>query len=92
MRAAVALLLSGGWAAMPAHAQDLEPKVYSASPIGANFLVTSYSWSGGDVLTDQLSPLPTSSRRAGVAIGLGHTFGVFGKLGRQGHYPGLLAV
>jgi hypothetical protein len=83
MPAAIAFLLSGGWLAMPANAQDLEPKVYAASPIGANFLVTSYSWSGGDVLADPTVPITDIHADVqALAVGAGHSFGVFGKLGR----------
>jgi hypothetical protein len=83
IRAAIAFLLSVGWKVMPAHAQDLEPKVYAASPTGANFLVASYSWSGGDVLFDPTSVITdVHADVQALAIGLGHTFGVFGKLGR----------
>jgi hypothetical protein len=65
----------------PARAQDMEPKAYSASPVGANFLVTSYSWSSGNVVSDPT--LPISNVHAdvqGLAIGAGHTFNLFGDL------------
>ena len=66
----------------PTFAQEMEPKAYSASPIGANFLVTSYTWSTGSVVSDPT--LPVSDVRAGVhglVVGLGHTFNAFGNLG-----------
>jgi hypothetical protein len=64
-----------------ASAQDMEPRAYSASPVGANFIVIGYSHSAGAVVFDP--SLPVSDVHAdvdGVAIGLGHTFGLFGKL------------
>jgi hypothetical protein len=68
---------------MPALGQDLEPKVYAASPTGANFLVASYAWSGGEVLVDPTVPVTdVHASVQSLAIGVGHTFGVFGKLGR----------
>jgi len=68
---------------MPARGQDLEPKVYAASPTGANFLVTSYSWSGGDVLADPTVAITDIHADVqALAVGAGHSFGVFGKLAR----------
>ena len=40
-----------------APAQDLEPKAYSASPIGTVFLVAGAARSSGSVLTDPTLPL-----------------------------------
>ena len=82
-RAAIAFLLSGAWVTMPARAQDLEPKAYSASPTGANFLVAAYSWSGGDVVFDPTSVITdVHADVQALAVGAGHSFGVFGKLAR----------
>jgi len=69
-------------AAAQAAAQDMEPRAYSASPIGANFLVASYNWSNGSVVLDPT--LPISDVHAdvqGAVIAMGHTFNVLGKLG-----------
>jgi hypothetical protein len=60
----------------------MEPRAYSASPVGANFLVVSYGRSTGSVVFDP--SLPLSNVRATVsatAAGVGHTFDLFGKLG-----------
>jgi hypothetical protein len=68
--------------AASAGAQDMEPKAYSASPVGANFLVGSYSWSGGAVVFDPT--LPVSDVHAdvnGFALAVGHSFDLFGDLG-----------
>src|SRR5262245_26036703 len=68
-------------AATPAFAQDMEPRAYSASPVGANFLVTSYSWSTGSVVFDPT--LPISDIQAdvqGLAVAVGHSFNLLGNL------------
>ena len=47
-----ALLPAGG-----AFGQDLEPRSYSSSPVGANFLVAGYGHSSGDVVFDAAAPI-----------------------------------
>ncbi len=80
MRAAVTValvLLVSGRAA----GQEMEPKAYSASPTGANFLVAAASRSSGSILFDPTLPITDAKATiSGVAIGLGTTFGLFGKL------------
>jgi hypothetical protein len=79
----ITLLLSGAGTVTSAVAQDLEPRAYAASPIGANFLVASYSWSGGSVVVDPTVAVSDVNADVQVlAIGAGHSFGVFGKLAR----------
>ena len=64
-----------------ARAQDLEPKAYSASPVGAAFLVVGIARSTGSVLTDPTLPLTdVEAKINGVPIAAGYTFGLFGKL------------
>lgn len=68
-------------AALPARAQELEPRAYAPSPMGANFLLASYSYQSGDVLFDPA--LPFSDVRAfihGASGGYGHTFSLFGHI------------
>src|SRR5580765_9114754 len=63
-----------------ARAQDLEPRSYSPSPIGLNFVVASYSYSSGAVIVDP--SLPVSDVKAfmnGDVVGWGRTFGVVGR-------------
>ena len=63
-----------------ARAQDLEPRSYSPSPVGVNFVVASYSYSSGAVIVD--ASLPLSDVKAymnGVVLGWGRTFGVVGR-------------
>jgi len=67
---------------IPAAAQEMEPKAYSASPVGANFLVSSFTRSTGAIVFDPA--LPISDIQAGVnglVVGVGHTMNLFGKLG-----------
>ena len=67
-------------AALPAPAQELEPRAYAPAPIGANFFIVAYSYQSGEVLFDP--SLPFSDVNAyvnGVAGGYGHTFSLFGR-------------
>ena len=71
------LAITGGGA----RAQDLEPKSYSASPVGAAFLVVGLARSTGSVLTDPTLPVTdVEAKINGVPLAAGYTFGVFGKL------------
>ena len=68
-------------AAAPAAAQEMEPKAYSASPVGATFLVAAISRSTGSVVLDPTLPIQDIDASInGVATGLGTTFSLFGKL------------
>jgi hypothetical protein len=64
-----------------ATAQDMEPKSYSASPVGANFFVGSFSWSTGSVVFDPTLPLSdVHADVQGFVAAVGHSFDLFGKL------------
>ena len=66
--------------AHPLNAQDLEPRAYSASPIGLRFVVGAVTRSGGGVLVDP--SLPVEDVEASVnafALGVGSTFALFGR-------------
>lgn len=68
--------------AIPGLAQDLEPRAYSASPVGLNFAVLGFGYSTGSVLFDPT--LPISDVKANLNIptaGYGRTFGLFGRQG-----------
>ena len=68
-------------ASTAAAAQDMEPRAYSASPVGANFLVGSFTRSTGSVVFDPT--LPFSDVRAtveGAVLAVGHSFDLFGDL------------
>jgi hypothetical protein len=59
-------------------AQDLEPRAYSASPVGTTFLVLGVARSSGGVFTDPSLPLEDVHATLGVAtVGVGHTFDLF---------------
>jgi len=81
-RSIVAALTCAALAVARAHAQDLEPRAYSASPVGLNFLVIGYGWSAGSVVVDPTLPISdVPAAVQGPTIGIGHTFNVFGDLG-----------
>ena len=64
-----------------ATSQELEPRAYSPSPVGANFLLLAYARSSGGVVFDP--SLPFSDVEAAVNAGslvYGRTFGLGGRL------------
>jgi Putative MetA-pathway of phenol degradation len=50
------------------HAQDLEPRAYTNSPIGLNFVIVGYGYAKGSVLTDPSLPLENVSNESNVGI------------------------
>lgn len=50
----------------PGHAQELEPRAYTNTPIGMNFLVLGFSHSAGSILTDPSLPIENVSNEADV--------------------------
>jgi hypothetical protein len=59
----------------------MEPKAYSASPVGATFLVAGVSRSTGSVVFDPSLPLrDVNAGINGIFAGVGTTFSAFGKL------------
>lgn len=62
-------------------AQDLEPRAYSASPVGTSFAGIGFARSSGDISFDPSIPITNAKATLySPAVGLGHTFGVFGRL------------
>lgn len=58
-------------------AQELEPRTYSPSPIGTNFLGLAYNRLTGDVLTDPSLPISNVQAQINtVALGYVRTFGL----------------
>ena len=55
-------------AAAPAAAQDMEPKAYSASPVGATFLVASAVRSTGSVVFDPTVPITDVKAKIKAAV------------------------
>ena len=65
----------------PVSAQELEPKAYSASPVGATFLLTSVARSTGSIVFDPSIPITDVDATINAAFfGIGTTFDMFGKL------------
>jgi len=63
----------------PAAAQELEPRAYSASPVGANFASVGYLHSWGALLFDPAIPITESDAKLnGATLGYGRTFGLAG--------------
>jgi len=61
-------------------AQDLEPRAYSAKPIGVVFVLASASHSTGSVVFDPtLRIANVSAKLNAVIVGGGYSFGLFGK-------------
>ncbi len=63
-----------------ARAQEMEPRAYSASPTGANFLVLGLARSEGSVLLDPSLPVTNVEAKINTAsIGYQRTFGLAGR-------------
>lgn len=78
-RLAALLALSGCWAAS-CRAQEIEPRSYSPSPSGVNFLVGVWAHSEGGVLTDPSIPVTDiNAKISALATGYGRTFGLAGR-------------
>jgi hypothetical protein len=66
--------------AISAAAQDLEPRAYSPSPIGTNFVGLGFGRSSGDVTLDPSIPLTDINGTFYTpTLGLGRTFALFGR-------------
>jgi len=76
-----AVLLLAMLCATRAAGQELEPRAYSASPIGTNFLVVGIGRSTGDVVFDPTVPLADVHADINAAtLGAGRTFNLGGRL------------
>ncbi len=63
-----------------ARAQDLEPRAYSASPVGLSFALVAFSRSTGGVVTDPSIPVTNAEAHINAfTLGYGHTFGFLGR-------------
>jgi hypothetical protein len=72
----IGLVCAGG----PSLAQDLEPRAYTASPVGLNFLVVGGGRLSGDVIFDTTIPVTDVHASANtVNVGAGRTFSFFGR-------------
>jgi hypothetical protein len=79
-RRAIGLLaLAALFPAACAAAQDLEPRAYSASPVGANFVVVGYGQSNGRIMFDADAPITNARADLNLAtVGYGHVFDLGG--------------
>jgi hypothetical protein len=69
----------------PASAQEIEPRAYSRAPVGTQYVVVSYAYSSGDVLTDASLPLRDVDVKFGaVSLAYGRTFGLAGRQANVG--------
>jgi outer membrane putative beta-barrel porin/alpha-amylase len=79
-RWAAVLALSSCWAAAAIHGQEIEPRAYSPSPSGVNFLVMVAGRSEGGVLTDPALPVTDIEAKIdALAFGYGRTLGIAGR-------------
>ena len=63
-----------------ARAQELEPRAYSTSPVGTNFVAVVWTILDGDVLFDPTVPITNAHADIDVAtFGYGRTFGLWGR-------------
>jgi hypothetical protein len=73
-------LVSGLAIPFLAAAQELEPRAYSASPIGTTFVVLGFGGSSGGVSFDPTIPITNASASLYFpTLGLAQTFGAFGR-------------
>jgi hypothetical protein len=63
-----------------AYAQELEPRAYSAAPIGTNFLLAGYTRTSGSVSLDPSLPITNVEATINtVSLGYSRTFALFGQ-------------
>lgn len=83
LRAVVVLLLVFQLltlATSKACAQDLEPRSYTNTPVGVNFLIAGYAYQEGDVVTDPGLPLEDAEVHVHSAVAAyARSFGLLGK-------------
>ena len=66
--------------ALPAAAQEIEPRAYSASPVGTNFAVLGYGGTTGDVVFDSSAPFTdVEAEVSTVSAAFGRVFALGGR-------------
>jgi hypothetical protein len=81
----VSWTLRACWAAGACHAQEIEPRAYSPSPSGVNFVLAVGAHSEGGVLTDPSLPVTDIDAKIDALVtGYGRTFGFFGRSANAG--------
>jgi Putative MetA-pathway of phenol degradation len=77
---AVVVILAAAVVCSAVRAQELEPRSYSNSPTGLNFLIAGYSYATGSVLTDPALPLENVTNDAHFGfLAYARSLNVFGK-------------
>lgn len=80
-------------------AQEMEPRAYSPNPVDVTFILAAFGRSTGGILTDPSLPIDDVDAELNAgAIGVGHTFGLFGRSASislaqpyiSGHFEGTL--
>ena len=80
MRACLACALLALVSTSAIRGQELEPRVYLASPVGSNVIVVAAARSTGDVILDPTIPIENVHARVGaIVFGYYRTFGLFGR-------------
>src|SRR5690242_3728964 len=80
---AAALVATGLVAAITAEAQQLEPRAYSNTPVGMNFLILGYGFSTGDVSLDTSLPIEDAKFSVhSTFLAYARALDVFGRAGK----------
>jgi hypothetical protein len=70
---------------MNLHAQDLEPRAYSNTPVGMNFLLVGYQYSQGGLLFDPAVPITDADANVNMGLlGYVHTLAIADKSAKVG--------
>ena len=66
-----------------AEAQDLEPRAFSNTPVGLNFLILGYTYTKGDVAFDTSSPIKDAELTVnGAVLAYARSLDVWGRAGK----------
>lgn len=80
---AAVLVLALAASATGTRAQDIEPRAYSNTPIGVNFLIASYIYSEGGVATDPALPLQNANLKTqATVLAYARSLDVWGQSGK----------
>lgn len=72
--------LAASVATSPVCAQELEPRAYTNTPVGINFLLAGYGYQDGDVATDPSLPIEDAQVHIHTAlVAYARSFGILGK-------------
>ena len=83
LRAATVLVLMSP--VFSAHTQDLEPRAYTNTPVGMNFLLVGYQYSQGGLLFDPAVPITDADANVNMGLlGYVHTLAIADKSAKVG--------